>query len=92
MRAADCTRGASRARDPNRRDARGGARGVVNVDARKVDSQSDRCVVVEEVPLRWMQRGVFVGEPGDFAGNDSRRSGDCHAMFVSVMSRKRARC
>lgn len=37
------------------------------------------------------QRGVFVGAPGDFAGNDSLRSGDCHAMFVSVMSRKRAR-
>lgn len=54
----------------------------------------DCCVVAEEAPLPRMherQRGVFVGALGDFVGNDSLRSGDCHAMFVSVMSRKRGR-
>lgn len=54
-----------------------------------VASSLKRATGPADVPER--QRGVFVRAPGDFAGNDSLRSGNCHAMFVSVMSRKCAR-
>jgi hypothetical protein len=81
---------------------RGGARGVVNVAtawrARRDRGgfAVDRCIVAKEAaPLRGCTAAgsgaSLSGRPGDFAGNDSLRSGDCHAMFVSVMPRKRAR-
>lgn len=93
MRAGDCARSASRIRrDPNRGDDEGRctaasltfARPGVRLLRRRRGGSSSR--------MHERQRGVFVGAHWEISlGMILLRSGDCHAMFVSVMSRKCAR-
>lgn len=77
--------------DPNRESRERGGVVVANVDdiARRNRTHGGcdhRLLRLAGVFLR----DVFVGGRRDFLGNDSRRSGSCRAMFVSVISRKHA--